>query len=56
MIFSAQTDFDAAVDAINKGAVHKFLVKPLRAHAVHEILEKIFKRQRVTAAAASAVR
>jgi len=52
LIFSAESDFGAAVDAINQGAVDKFLLKPLRFEAVHEILETIFKRRQLPTDAA----
>jgi diguanylate cyclase (GGDEF)-like protein/PAS domain S-box-containing protein len=43
LIFSAQCDFDAAVAAINRGAVHKFLQKPLRGRELRAVLAEAFE-------------
>jgi diguanylate cyclase (GGDEF)-like protein len=45
LIFSATDDFGAAVEAINQGAVHKFLRKPLQHDDVQDILGEIFERR-----------
>jgi FixJ family two-component response regulator len=44
MVFSGQQDFAAATAAINRGAVHKFLFKPLDAKAMRESLIEAFER------------
>jgi DNA-binding NtrC family response regulator len=46
MIFSAQGDFAAALDAINHGAVQKFLLKPLQPCAVLHALREAFAPRR----------
>jgi diguanylate cyclase (GGDEF)-like protein/PAS domain S-box-containing protein len=45
LIFSGHGDFDAALGAINRGAVHKFLEKPLQYQQLKEVLTQVFERQ-----------
>ena len=43
MVFSGHQDFASATAAINRGAVHKFLLKPLDAKAMRESLIEAFE-------------
>ena len=45
LTFSANADFAAAVAAINQGAVHRFLQKPLRARELREVVVQAFEER-----------
>lgn len=43
IIFSGHRDFEAATSAINRGAIHKFLTKPVDFRELKEILSEAFQ-------------
>lgn len=43
IIFSGHRDFEAAASAINRGAIHKFLTKPVDFRELKEILSEAFQ-------------